>query len=236
MRTGDRSGGYSATGLALAVMAFLCCAAVLAFIRVGGLTREPFRGEAPVAGRPPAAAVKRIEEPAEKRVEPAAPPAPLPAPRAPVPPPAGAVGRPAAKEPPRSSVASVARREEKPAPAPAVTPASKPVEKPAAAAPAGTKPAGTKVVIEKIKPGRVDENVAWYSVRVGFSDSGIRTDTLRDVLVKQGFPKAKTERGGDGLYYVVVSEYYFRHLAENDVRLLEEMGFSPVLHERTVAR
>ena len=124
------------------------------------------------------------------------------------------------------------------------TPGAETRQKTATAAPAGKKPrikANQKLqrgstVVERISPRDVKTAVPWYSLRVGYSNSKVRTETLRKVLVKQGFESARTERGKDGIYYVKVADHYFRNRAEGDAEQLKKMGFSPIIYEKTVAR
>lgn len=134
--------------------------------------------------------------------------------------------------------APAAAPEKKPAPKPkAETPKPAPKEKPAAKKPAQLKtPKQPKEIVEKATPKEAAGGTPLYSVRVGYSDSKNRTDTLCEVLTSKGFPEAKTMKDSKGYFYVHAGEFKFRNLADGVAKELEGMGLDPVVHEKTVAK
>ncbi len=79
--------------------------------------------------------------------------------------------------------------------------------------------------------------IPWYSVRVGYTDSKVRADILRDVLAQQGFVKAETKKSDDGNYYVSLGDYMFRYQAEDLASTIrEKTAMEPQIQEKTVAK
>ncbi|HOC90946.1 MAG TPA: SPOR domain-containing protein [bacterium] len=107
-----------------------------------------------------------------------------------------------------------------------------------------TVPAPGKLVepppaVEKVDPKSINDPAAamWYSVRVGYTDSKVRADILRDVLREQGFPKADTVNGGDGTYFVSLGDFNYRYQAEQvSDSVKDRTSLLPMIHEKTVAK
>ncbi len=100
----------------------------------------------------------------------------------------------------------------------AVAPAMlKPLPKPV------TKPAPPK------DPNASIKLIPHYSVQVGYSDTKVRADVLRDVLTQQGYSNAKTVSSGKG-YIVVVDKYTFRNEAESAAQEIKnKLNVEPVV-------
>ncbi len=93
--------------------------------------------------------------------------------------------------------------------------------------------------VEKVDPKSINDPAAamWYSVRVGYTDSKVRADILRDVLREQGFPKADTVNGGDGTYFVSLGDFNYRYQAEQvSDSVKDRTSLLPMIHEKTVAK
>jgi len=98
---------------------------------------------------------------------------------------------------------------------------------------------GLPVNVDKVEPEKVEEGVPidWYSVQVGFTDSKVRADVLKDVLLQQGYDQAKTVNAGNGTYYVALGDYRFRYQAEEAAEIVKEKtNLTARIHEKTVAR
>lgn len=97
--------------------------------------------------------------------------------------------------------------------------------------------AGVPPEVTKINSSSIgNKAINWYSVRVGFTESKLRADVLRDVLAGQGFPDAKTVKSSDNTYHVAVGNYRFKHEADDAAKkLVDKTGLSPRVFEKTVA-
>lgn len=204
----ERPGGLSVMGLLVSVLLFLCAA--------GGLFVLNTRGLDFPAGQDafPGLQAGVVGEMSDAHFE-----------RLPINVPDEAFEKPEPMSPPPLPVET-----KPPAPKPAAVPVAAPARPPVHPK---TPP---KEIIERVPEPKAPAGAQWYSVRAGYSESRTRTDTLREVLAGQGFTEAKTVRDSDGLYYVRVAEFRFRHLAEETFNNLEDMGFEPTMHERTVAK
>jgi len=81
------------------------------------------------------------------------------------------------------------------------------------------------------------KSIPWYSVRVGYTDSKVRADILRDVLAQQGFIKAQTLPAGDGNFYVSLGDYMFRYQAQDVAdSIKKKTSLDPQIFEKTVAK
>jgi len=93
--------------------------------------------------------------------------------------------------------------------------------------------------VEKIsRPEETEgKSIPWYSVRVGYTDSKMRADILRDVLKEQGFITAETVSTADGTHYVSLGDYGYRYQAEQVAESVKEKtGLIPQVYEKTVAK
>lgn len=198
--------GFSAVGILVSVLIFLCAAWALFVLntRTPGINPQLTKAQKAQFEAPAETPPINIPDEAFEKPKPITPP-PLPKeiPKA----------EPVKKKPPAPKPVKV-KKTVKPTP-----PAKPPRE-----------------IIERVPKAKAEKGTPWYSVRAGYSESRSRTDTLREVLAGQGFPAARTMRDTDGLYCVEVADFRFRHLAEETFGKLEEMGFEPTIHERTVAR
>ncbi|HOX27962.1 MAG TPA: hypothetical protein PLQ76_02275 [bacterium] len=92
--------------------------------------------------------------------------------------------------------------------------------------------------VEKVDVKSINgKPVAWYSVRVGYTDSKSRADILRDVLREQGYIKAETESDSKGSYYINLGQYLYRYQAEEvSGTVADKTGLTPQIFEKTVAK
>jgi hypothetical protein len=234
--------GISATGIAIALAVF--AAAAIAFSSV-----------ADRAGIAPAETTAAHQTLPSERMEPAQA-------QIATTPDTGEIMRPAQTEPERQPVsAAEPRREPAPArPAPpavrqpsttsertsvTINRAQQPSRPPQSELlPNVTIPAPGRIVeappaVEKVDPKTINDPSAamWYSVRVGYTDSKVRADILRDVLREQGFPKADTVNGGDGTYFVSLGDFNYRYQAEQvSDSVKDRTSLAPIIHEKTVAK
>jgi len=119
----------------------------------------------------------------------------------------------------------------------ASSPASRPstlVTRKDVAAKTGT---GASAGVEKVKEKSLAGGpVDWYALHVGFTDSKVRADILRDVLAGQGFTEARTVSEGKNSFYIDVGRYQFRYEAELAAKTVsEKTGLTPRVYEKTVA-
>lgn len=91
--------------------------------------------------------------------------------------------------------------------------------------------------VEKVTAREIgNQAINWYSVRLGFTDSEVRANVLRDVLAAQGYPEARTIKSGDGTFHVNAGDFRFKSQAEKLSKELEDKtGIPSKIYEKTVA-
>jgi hypothetical protein len=81
------------------------------------------------------------------------------------------------------------------------------------------------------------KSIPWYSVRVGYTDSKMRADILRDVLREQGFITAETITTEQGTYFISLGNFTYRYQAEQVAEgIKEKTSLIPQVFEKTVAK